>query len=137
LPQSVDSLARELNEFFATRRAVRLAMLFGSRARGTAQESSDIDLAIDAPSIEVDALSAVLAARFGVEVDIVRLADATIPLLDAVIDDGLVVFESHPGMGSLWRSRTLADLEVDRPWYRRMRDAWLKRVAERGFGHGE
>jgi hypothetical protein len=47
--------------------------------------------------------------------------------------DGVVVYERTPGAGALFRSRTLAMLETDGPWYRRMRDAFLKRVANKGI----
>jgi predicted nucleotidyltransferase len=139
LPERVGSLASELNEIFSNNYSgsVRLALLFGSRARGSVRDSSDIDLAIDAPNVDLDGLRVFLAERFGVDVDISFLADATIPLLDALIQDGIVVYETQPGIGARWRSRTLADLETDRPWYGRMRDAWLRRVAERGLPHGQ
>jgi hypothetical protein len=62
----------------------------------------------------------------------VCLDTASIPLLEALIADGIVVHESRPGAGAFWRSRVLAQLETDRPWYRRQRDAWIQRVADTG-----
>jgi hypothetical protein len=59
--------------------------------------------------------------------------DAPIPLLEQIMLDGVVVYERTPGAGALFRSRTLAMLETDGPWYRRMRDAFLKRVANKGI----
>lgn len=116
----------------APRREIRLALLFGSRARQRTTESSDIDLAVDAPGVNLQALAGDLSAELGAEVDVVSLDAATIPLLEALIDDSVVVYEAWPGAGAAWRSKTLATLETDRPFYRRMRDAWLRRVAERG-----
>jgi hypothetical protein len=72
----------------------------------------------------------------GRDVDVVRLQDAGIPLLHKLIRDGIVVHEGTAGAGAIWRSRTLATLETDGPWYARMRDAWLSRVQEKGLGHG-
>jgi predicted nucleotidyltransferase len=112
---------------------VRLAILFGSRARGSARPGSDVDLAIDAPAAVCGALGATLTSALGAEVDLVRLEMATVPLLEALIADGIVAHEAQPGAGAAWRSRTLAQLETDRPWYRRQRDAWLARVASSGF----
>jgi hypothetical protein len=66
----------------------------------------------------------------------VRLEDAGIPLLQRLLRDGIVVHEGTRGAGATWRSRTLTLLETDRPWYARMRDAWLARVREKGLGHG-
>lgn len=133
----VESLIPQLREYLAGRGDVRLALLFGSRAKGTARESSDMDLAVDAPSVELGELAARLAERFGVEVDIVRLKDATIPLQEELIQSSLVVHEGRPGAAAIWRSHTLGDLETDRIWYGRMRDAWLRRVAERGLPGGQ
>lgn len=115
---------------------VRLALLFGSEARGTAGPGSDVDIALEAPGASLGRVAAALGSRLGVEVDVVRLQDATIPLLEALIADGIVVYEATPAAGALWRSRALAQLETDRPWYRRQRDAWIKRVAEHGFARG-
>jgi predicted nucleotidyltransferase len=115
---------------------VRLALLFGSEARGTARTDSDVDVAVDAPSTSLGQLAAALSTRLGTEVDVVRLDTASIPLLEALIADGIVLHEAKPGAGALWRSRVLAQLETDRPWYRRQRDAWIQRVAAHGFSRG-
>jgi predicted nucleotidyltransferase len=123
-------------EVLAAFSEVRLALLFGSEARGTARPDSDIDVALDAPPALLGHVAAALNLRLGAEVDVVRLNTASIPLLEALIADGIVLHESKPGAGALWRSRVLAQLETDRPWYRRQRDAWIQRVAEHGFSRG-
>ncbi|HEX9622074.1 MAG TPA: nucleotidyltransferase domain-containing protein [Polyangiaceae bacterium] len=115
---------------------VELALLFGSHATGRVTESSDIDLALEAPGADLDALGAALSVQLGAEVDLVWLYEATIPLLEALIRDGVVVFEARRGAGAAWRARVLSQLETDRPWYRRMRDAWVKHVADNGIGDG-
>lgn len=112
---------------------VELAMLFGSTARGTASEGSDVDIAVRGRGIDALGLAAALAEALAREVDLVVLTDPGVPLLEALIRDGIVVWESAPGVAAQWRSFTLAMLETDRPWYARMRDAWLSRVAERGL----
>lgn len=91
---------------------------------------------MDAPATLVGQVAAALSSRLGAEVDVVRLDTAIIPLLDALLADGIVMHESKPGAGALWRSRVLAQLETDRPWYHRQRDAWIQRVAEHGFSSG-
>ncbi|RLB51743.1 MAG: hypothetical protein DRJ42_16290 [Deltaproteobacteria bacterium] len=116
---------------------VRLALLFGSRAKGRAREGSDVDLAVDAPRAMLGAIGAKVSAAVGAEVDVVRLSEASIPLLRELIRDSLVVHEGTAGAGALWRSRTLALLETDGPWYDRMRDAWIASVARRGLTHGQ
>jgi uncharacterized protein len=126
-------LQGRIREHLSGRTDVRVAVLFGSSARGTARLDSDVDLAVDAPTMDLLTLGAELGAALDREVDVVELADASIPLLEHVVRDGIVVHEGHRGAGALWRSRTLATLETDRPWYHRMRDAWLARVAREGL----
>jgi hypothetical protein len=58
----------------------------------------------------------------------VRLEGASIPLLDELLRDAVLVVEGEPGAYALWRSRTLASLELDRPWFERMRDAHLQQL---------
>jgi len=118
--------------------AVTLALLFGSEARGRAQVGSDVDLAlVGLVPDRIAELAAELSERLGREVDVVRLEQASIPLLEELVAHAVVVYESAPGNAALWRSRTLAQLEIDGPWYHRMRDAWLARVAARGLLDGE
>lgn len=131
-PTSAEQIARAL----AGRTDVRLALLFGSEARGTAGPNSDVDLAIDAPGSDMLELCALSAEAVGRDIDVVRLEDAGIPLLRGLVRDGIVVHEGATGAGALWRSRTLATLETDGPCYARMRDAWLSRVQEKGLGRG-
>ncbi len=134
-PDTNDVLLSVLRERLEHHGGVRLALLFGSRARGNPSPQSDIDLAVDAPGVDQNALAAFLSQSVGAEVDVVPLADASIPLLEALVRDGIVVYQSR-GQAAAWRSRVLAQLETDRPWYRRMRDAWIQRVASEGFSGG-
>jgi predicted nucleotidyltransferase len=127
---------KAIGEVLAAFPEVRLALLFGSEAKGTARRDSDVDVAVEAPVGSLGQLAAALSSRVGSEVDVVRLETASIPLLEALIAEGIVVHEGKRGAGALWRSRVLAQLETDRPWYRRQRDAWLQRVAEHGFSRG-
>lgn len=128
-PAILEPLARAL----AARTDVKLALLFGSHARGASHEGSDVDVAVIAPNVDRFELGAALTRALGCQVDVVPLDDPSVPLLEALIEDGIVVHEGAPGAGALWRSRTLAQLETDRPWYARMRDAWLDRVAREGL----
>ena len=124
-----DALRRAL----AGRPGVRLALLFGSHARGAAREDSDVDVAVLGAGVDRLALGAAVGAAIGRVVDVVDLADPSIVLLEELVRDAIVVHEASPGAGALWRSRVLAQLEIDRPWFARMRDAWLARVAEKGI----
>lgn len=111
---------------------LELALVFGSVARGRAGLASDVDVAI-VGDVDAFELSARLSLALGREVDVVDVARASVPLLDAIVRDGVAVFERTPGGEARFRSRALLLLETDRPWYERMQKAWLKRVAERGI----
>jgi len=128
-----DQLRDTLREALASFPHVRLGLLFGSQARGTADAHSDVDVAVQAPASEVPAIAAALSAACGREVDVVVLDDPPIPLLEALIRDSDVISEAVPGAGASWRASTLSMLEIDRPWYERMSKAWLARVAREGL----
>lgn len=92
---------------------VRLAALFGSRARGRARPTSDVDVGIvpDNPALslrkELD-LAATLSAAVGKEVDVVRL-DADNPLLGReVAQHGVCLFEAEPGLFAAYRATAMA-----------------------------
>ena len=112
---------------------VRLALVFGSRARGTATPTSDVDVAVGAPGIDLLDLAAELSRAAGLEVDVVDLEHAGVPLLARIVREGVLVHERRPGTAATWRAQALADLETDAPWFARMREAWLARVAARGI----
>ena len=134
---SVDSRPSEilaaLRTALAAHAGVQLALLFGSRARGAAGPDSDVDVAVLGRAVDRLGLAASLSRAVGHEVDVIDLADPGVPLLEALVRDGIVVREATPGAGALWRARALAQLETDRPWYARMRDSWLARVAREGL----
>lgn len=130
---SADQLRVTLREALAAFPHARLGLLFGSHARGTADNHSDVDVAVQAPASEGPAIAAALSQACGREVDVVILDDPPIPLLDALIRDSAVIFEAVPGTGASWRSSTLSTLELDRPWYQRTSTAWLARVAREGL----
>jgi predicted nucleotidyltransferase len=68
---------------------LRLVMLFGSRASGTARPDSDLDVGIllDAPmpAAQVQQIVASIAGEFGCPVDVVDLFGAPEPLLGEVL----------------------------------------------------
>jgi predicted nucleotidyltransferase len=124
-----DPAIQRIRQFLRGRTDVRLAIVFGSRARGTARPASDVDVAVSAPGIDVLALAADLSRVTGHEVDVVSLEDVSVPLLARLVQEGVGVHEARSGAVASWRARALADLETDRPWFARMREAWLARVA--------
>ncbi|MFO0686414.1 MAG: nucleotidyltransferase domain-containing protein [Sandaracinus sp.] len=129
-----DALVRTLAAALA-RTHVRLAVLFGSRARGTGSAASDVDLAVLAPGdLDRIALSVRLERESGVPVDVTSLEEAPYALLLEVLRDGVLVFEREPGAHARWTSRTLCELETDLPNLRRMQRGFTARVAREGLG---
>ena len=127
-----DPTVQAIREFLQGRRDVRLALVFGSRARGTATPTSDVDVAVGASGIDLLGLAADLSRATGLEVDAVSLEDVGVPLLARIVREGVLVHEARRGTAAAWRAQALADLETDTPWFARMREAWLARVAVRG-----
>ena len=132
--RSVDrQLVERLGGVIARHPEVRLALLFGSRARGSAGTGSDVDVAVEGP-VDRLGLAAELAAAAGVDVDVVHMRSAGFPLLRALLRDGIVLHEGEPHAAARFRTRAILQTETDRPWFERMRDAYLRRLAGRADG---
>jgi predicted nucleotidyltransferase len=125
-----DPVEEALRQALEGRKDVRLALLFGSRARGRARPDSDADVAVLGKGLDLLALASDLSRAADVEVDVVSLDDPGYPLLNALLRDGLLLHEAEPGTAAAWRSRAWLQAETDRPWFERMRDAYLRRLAE-------
>ncbi|HYN21957.1 MAG TPA: nucleotidyltransferase domain-containing protein [Thermoanaerobaculia bacterium] len=129
-----DSVIEALRHALSGRHEVRLALLFGSRARGRAHAGSDADVAILGKDLDLLSLASDLSLAAGVEVDVVSLDDPGYPLLNAILRDGVLLHEGESGAAAIWRSRAWLQADLDRPWFERMRDAFLKRLAEERHG---
>lgn len=123
-----------LQSFMADRADVQLALLFGSAARGVARPDSDLDVAVLGQHLDLLTLAADLSQAAGCEVDVVDLTQAGYPLLQALLRDSIVLHQGRPGAAAAWRTRAILETETDRPWFERMRDAYLKRLAAGGHG---
>ncbi len=124
------SLLEMLRHALRDRKDIRLALLFGSQARGRARTGSDADVAVLAPGADLLSLAGDLSLAAGKEVDVVSLQDAGYPLLNAVLRDGILLHEGEPGAEADWRTKAILQTETDRPWFERMRDAYFRRLAE-------
>jgi len=84
----MSTLDKQLARFLSRYAELKLAILFGSQAMGTASGDSDIDLALlsDAPISSIKKLQLVeqIGAKFGRPVDIVDLFFAAEPVLGQV-----------------------------------------------------
>lgn len=109
---------------------MELAILFGSVARGTAREKSDLDLAFRGRSVlDITALTSEAAALLGTHrVDAVDLRRASPLLCFAVVKTGILLHESSPGSYSSFCSlafRRYADTKKLRDARRAMIDDFL------------
>lgn len=128
-PELLASLRRALS----SRAELRLAVLFGSRARGDARADSDLDVAILGDGIDTLRLASDLSRELGYEVDVVSLAEPSIALVRAVLRDGVPVWQSPAGTWGRFIAESLCDLETDLPLFRRMQDGFVRRVAAEGL----
>lgn len=91
------AIVAKLAEFIAAVPEVRRVMLFGSRARGDAEERSDIDIAIDAPNITrkqwLEILHAAEDAETLLQIQIVDLSDAGGAFRASIESEGIVLYE--------------------------------------------
>lgn len=134
MSEGAKRIAERIRAALRGRSDVIVALVFGSISRGVDRADSDVDVAVVGPGVDLLALRAELSNQLGREVDIVHLDDdVRIPLLEEILRDGVVAYERQAGDAALFRSRALATLETDRPWFARMRDGLLRRVAEKGI----
>lgn len=96
LPSGLPPIVPQLLARLSTENIQRI-FLYGSRARGDAGPRSDIDLAIDAPSLsetEWNAIyDAVEQADTLYKIDCVWLQKASAPLQQNILRDGKVLYE--------------------------------------------
>jgi len=134
----LDQLRSRLAPILVRHPEVDLALLFGSRARGTARPTSDIDIGVVGRAIDTLGLAIELTDATGIQADVVDLSrDPPFALLLAVLQDGVRLHEGRPGAHGRFLSHTLLLLETDLPAYRAMQRAFVRRVAERGLSGGQ
>ncbi|HSL84349.1 MAG TPA: nucleotidyltransferase domain-containing protein [Thermoanaerobaculia bacterium] len=133
-------LVASIRPVLARHPEIRLALLFGSRARGVAGPAADLDLAVEVVrGEELDRLGlmAELSSATGLDVDVVDVTPGRrvgYPLLAALVRDAVVVHEGRPHAEAEFRTRALLETSLDRPWYERMRNAYLDRLASSAHG---
>ena len=92
--------------------AVRLAVLFGSTARGEARPRSDVDLGVlldpDTPASRREVESELWRAVER-EVDMIFLADAPPLLRFEISRDGVLLFEKEDGLWTSVKARAMVD----------------------------
>jgi predicted nucleotidyltransferase len=127
-----DELIRDLQQVLAGGPPMRLALLFGSSARGTDRPDSDVDVAIlpvdpELPLREDLALQARFAIIAKREVDLVRLDRCTPALRFRVAREGLSLL-GEPGALSSFRARAGIEHAELAPLVKRASELFLNRL---------
>ena len=131
---ATESIDIQIRKVLERHNAIRLAILFGSLAKGAAHSESDLDLAVGADhpldTDETMELIADLAEAFGRPVDLIDLSTVGEPLLGQIIAGGRRIV----GSNSLYAELLLKHLynqEDFVPYQRRIlkerREAWIGR----------
>ena len=95
----IQPLMTKLVDAITTTHQVEKVILFGSRARGDAEERSDIDIAIVCPDISVrewlDICDRIEMMDTLLEVNIVRFDTASKEFQERILQEGEVLYEQH------------------------------------------
>lgn len=131
-PVATSSVQERIQEILAAFPAIRLAVLFGSVARGTERPDSDLDLAVQADhrltSEQRMAITEALALAFNRPIDLIDLRSAGQPLLNEIVSGGIQVLGSRHLWGDLVY-RNVMENEDFVPYQKRIlegrRRAWI------------
>ncbi len=112
---------------------VRLAVLFGSTARGQTGAHSDLDVGVLGPAPEhLSQLQVSLARATGRVVDVIDLDQAPPLLRFEIARDGQVLVEREPHLWSNFKARAMVDWWDWAPIARRFHAAAAARLREQG-----
>ena len=116
---------------------VRLAVLFGSEARGARTPRGDLDVGVLGPHApgRLDALAVALSRATHETVDVIDLSAAPPLLRFEIARDGIVVHEAEPHLWSDFKARAFLDWWDWAPLARRFAGAAAARLRA-GHGHG-
>lgn len=120
----IESLRDRLISLLEPCESIRLAVLFGSHARGEANETSDVDLGFvledDAPGDFLFRLEGRIGSELSTEVDTVDLRKAPALLRFEISRDGVLLVEREKGAWTGFQVRAWTDWWDWQPTFRRM-----------------
>jgi uncharacterized protein len=116
---------------------LRLAVLFGSAARGQLRPESDIDVAVLIGEAGLDeaqelALGRALVLAAGTEVDLVRLEQASTLLKWQIATKGTPLYERSPGEFARFRARAASEYIELAPALAHHGEIFRQRLMQRG-----
>ena len=116
---------------------IRLAVIFGSTARGVGRETSDLDVGVlfERGSRPAGSLEVALSRATHRRVDLVFLDEAPPLLRFEIARDGRTLVEKVPHSWTDFKARAMIDWWDWAPLARRLQAAAVRRVRE-GAGHG-
>ncbi|HVS01420.1 MAG TPA: nucleotidyltransferase domain-containing protein [Thermoanaerobaculia bacterium] len=127
----------QIRQVLEARPEVRLAVLFGSPARGGARPRSDLDLGLEllgeAPGHSRrrhDEIAFAVQRATGRVVDVVDLVEASPLLRFEIARDGVVLVEGEPHAWADFKARAMLDWWDFAPLARRIHEAAIARLQE-------
>lgn len=130
-------LLDRLRERAASLPEVRLAVLFGSMARGQGRKDSDVDLGLLLRPVsrrERLHVEAELARAAGREVDFIDLDEAPPLLRFEITRDGVVILEREAGLWARFKAKAMVDWWDWAPIARRIHKRMIQRLREKVSG---
>ena len=142
---AVRAYVETLRPYFAGRRDVSLAYLFGSVARGGVGPLSDVDVAVllaDIPDddtcfeIRLDIIGGLMRLLRTDEVDVLILNQSPLTLRYAVLRDGVLLFARSQAEAVAFRIRTLNEYFDFRPMIEKHQHIFFEKIRNGEFLSG-
>jgi len=134
------SLEDRLRQSVASLPEVRLAVLFGSTARGKAGPRSDVDLGVlldpDTPDARLRVETELGRAVGDRSVDVIFLKEAPPLLRFEIAKEGVVLHQDRDGLWTDFKTRAMLDWYDWEPIARRIEEALIERL-RRKVEHGQ
>ena len=130
----MDGLLERLRQGIASLPEVRLAVLFGSMARGQARPQSDVDLGVlldpDTPDVRFKAETE-LGRAAGRAVDVVFLNQAPPLLRFEIAKEGILLHQDQNHLWTDFKTQAMLDWWDWEPIAKQMEDALIQRLREK------